>query len=221
MISFSNDYSEGAHINIIKALTETNLEQTVGYGEDIYTLEAYDRIKKSLDCENCHIRFLVGGTQTNLVVISHLLRPHQAVISSDLGHINVHETGAIEGTGHKVLTNKGVDGKLTPELIKEVLDIHTDAHMVQPKMVYLSNPNEIGAIYSKKELEDIYSFCKEHNLYFYIDGARLSSAIASTKNDIKLSDYKNLCDVLYIGGTKSGALFGEAVVFQFFHKDYL
>ena len=213
MISFSNDYSEGAHINIIKALTETNLEQTVGYGEDIYTLEAYDRIKKSLDCENCHIRFLVGGTQTNLVVISHLLRPHQAVISSDLGHINVHETGAIEGTGHKVLTNKGVDGKLTPELIKEVLDIHTDAHMVQPKMVYLSNPNEIGAIYSKKELEDIYSFCKEHNLYFYIDGARLSSAIASIKNDIKLSDYKNLCDVLYIGGTKSGALFGEAVVF--------
>lgn len=213
MISFNNDYSEGAHQNIIQALTTTNLEQTDGYGEDIYTLKAYEKIKKSLDCEDCHVRFLVGGTQTNLVVISHILKPYQAVISSDIGHINVHETGAIEGSGHKVLTAKGIDGKLTPELIQNILDIHTDAHMVQPKMVYISNPNEIGALYTKKELEEIYSFCKKKNLYFYIDGARLSSALASIKNDINLSDYKNLCDVLYIGGTKSGALFGEAVVF--------
>lgn len=213
MISFNNDYSEGAHSNIIQALTTTNLEQTDGYGEDIYTLKAYEKIKKSLDCEDCHIRFLVGGTQTNLVVISHILKPYQAVISSDIGHINVHETGAIEGSGHKVLTAKGIDGKLTPELIQNILDIHTDAHMVQPKMVYISNPNEIGALYTKKELEEIYSFCKKKNLYFYIDGARLSSALASIKNDINLSDYKNLCDALYIGGTKSGALFGEAVVF--------
>lgn len=193
--------------------TVTNLEQTDGYGEDIYTLKAYEKIKKSLDCEDCHIRFLVGGTQTNLVVISHILKPYQAVISSDIGHINVHETGAIEGSGHKVLTAKGIDGKLTPKLIQNILDIHTDAHMVQPKMVYISNPNEIGALYTKKELEEIYSFCKKKNLYFYIDGARLSSALVSIKNDINLSDYKNLCDVLYIGGTKSGALFGEAVVF--------
>ncbi len=219
MISFNNDYSEGAHSNIIQALTKTNLEQTNGYGEDIYTLKAYEKIKKSLDCEDCHIRFLVGGTQTNLVVISHILKPYQAVISSDIGHINVHETGAIEGSGHKILTAKGIDGKLTPELIQNILDIHTDAHMVQPKMVYISNPNEIGALYTKDELEKIYSFCKEKNLYFYIDGARLSSALASIKNDINLSDYKNLCDVLYIGGTKSGALFGEAVVF--FNKNLI
>ena len=220
MISFNNDYSEGAHLNIIQALTRTNLEQTDGYGEDPYSLKAYEKIKKSLNCEDCHIRFLVGGTQTNLVVISHLLKPYQAVISSDIGHINVHETGAIEGSGHKVLvTAKGVDGKLNPKLIQEVLDFHTDAHMVQPKMVYISNPNEIGALYTKDELEKIYSFCKEKNLYFYIDGARLSSALASIKNDINLSDYKNLCDVLYIGGTKSGALFGEAVVF--FNKNLI
>lgn len=219
MISFNNDYSEGAHSNIIQALTKTNLEQTNGYGEDIYTLKAYEKIKKSLDCEDCHIRFLVGGTQTNLVVISHILKPYQAVISSDIGHINVHETGAIEGSGHKILTAKGIDGKLTPELIQNILDIHTDAHMVQPKIVYISNPNEIGALYTKDELEKIYSFCKEKNLYFYIDGARLSSALASIKNDINLSDYKNLCDVLYIGGTKSGALFGEAVVF--FNKNLI
>lgn len=219
MISFTNDYSEGAHINIIKALTNSNLEQTDGYGEDIYTAKAYEKIEEALGTKDCHIRFLVGGTQTNLVVISHLLKPYQAVISSDVGHINVHETGAIEGTGHKVLTAKGIDGKLTPELINSILEIHTDAHMVQPKMVYISNPNELGAIYSKEELNNIYDFCKKNNLYFYIDGARLSSALASTKNDISLSDYKDLCDVLYIGGTKSGALFGEAVVF--FNKNLI
>ncbi|NME36630.1 MULTISPECIES: low specificity L-threonine aldolase [Fusobacterium] len=214
MISFNNDYSEGAHPNILNALIETNFEQTDGYGEDYYTNLAYEKIKTALNCGDSHIRFLVGGTQTNLVVISHLLRPHQAVISSDVGHINVHETGAIEGTGHKVLTTEKIkDGKLTPETIKKVLDIHTDAHMVQPKMVYLSNPNELGAIYTKEELKNIYEFCKENNLYFYIDGARLSSALASEKNDIDLSDYKDLCDILYIGATKSGALFGEAVVF--------
>lgn len=213
MISFKNDYSEGAHFRIIDAFMKSNLEQTDGYGEDPYTLEAYDNIKKHLQAPDCHIRFLVGGTQTNLTVISHMLRPHQSVISAETGHVNSHETGAIEYTGHKVELIPAPEGKLNPELVKKVLSTHTDAHNVEPKMVYVSNPNELGAIYSKKELKDLYDTCKDNGLYLFVDGARLASAVTSDHNDIEFKDYKYLCDVLYVGGTKCGAMFGEAVVF--------
>lgn len=213
MISFKNDYSEGAHPQIMDVLLKSNLIQTDGYGEDEYTFEAYKNMKKKLKCENCHIRFLVGGTQTNLTVISHILRPYQAVISAETGHINSHETGAIESTGHKVRLIGTKDGKLNPQLIKNVLSCHTDAHNVEPKMVYISNPNELGVLYKKEELKSLFKFCKENGLYLFIDGARLASALTSEDNDILFEDYKDLCDVLYVGGTKCGAYFGEAVIF--------
>lgn len=213
MISFKNDYSEGAHPRVLEALVRTNLEQTDGYGEDPYTLEAYERIKEKIQCKDCNIRFIVGGTQTNLLVISQILRPHQSVISAETGHINGHETGAIEATGHKVELIPAPEGKLTPALVEKVLSLHTDAHNVEPKMVYISNPTEIGTLYKKAELEALYSCCKEHGLYLFMDGARLASALTSEYNDIALSDYPKMTDVFYIGGTKCGALFGEVAVF--------
>lgn len=213
MISFKNDYSEGAHPKIIEALLKTNLLQTDGYSEDEYTKEAYDNIKNKLKCNSCYIRFLVGGTQTNLTVISHVLKPYQAVISAETGHINSHETGAIEATGHKIRLIKTEDGKLSPKVIDSLLSSHTDAHNVEPKMVYISNPNELGVIYKKKELELLFQYCKKKGLYLFIDGARLASALASSNNDILFEDYKKLCDILYIGGTKCGAYFGEGVIF--------
>ncbi len=213
MISFKNDYSEGAHPRVLEALIKTNLEQTDGYGEDPYTLEAYELIKEKIQCRDCDVRFIVGGTQTNMLVISHILRPHQSVISAETGHINGHETGAIEATGHKVELVPAPEGKLTPELVKSILDKHTDAHNVEPKMVYISNPTEIGTLYKKAELEALYNFCKENGLYLFMDGARLASALTSEYNDIELSDYPKFTDVFYIGGTKCGALFGETAVF--------
>lgn len=212
MISFKNDYSEGAYPGILEALMSSNFEQTDGYGEDYHTENACRLIKERMKYENCSIYFLVGGTQTNLTVISHILRPYEAVIACNTGHINVHETGAIEATGHKVIVQKSADGKLTPELIKLALDAHTDLHMVYPKMVYISNPTEVGTLYSKRELEAIKEICSENKLYLFIDGARLASALTSDINDVELSDYPRISDVFYIGGTKSGALFGEAVV---------
>lgn len=213
MISFKNDYSEGAHPRVLEALIKTNLEQTDGYGEDPYTLEAYELIKEKIQCRDCDVRFIVGGTQTNMLVISHILRPHQSVISAETGHINGHETGAIEATGHKVELVPAPEGKLTPELVKSILDKHTDAHNVEPKMVYISNPTEIGTLYKKAELEALYNFCKDNGLYLFMDGARLASALTSEYNDIELSDYPKFTDVFYIGGTKCGALFGEVAVF--------
>lgn len=213
MISFKNDYSEGAHSRVLEALIKTNFEQTDGYGEDPYTLEAYELIKEKIQCKDCNIRFIVGGTQTNMLTISHVLRPYQSVISAESGHINGHETGAIEATGHKVELIPAPEGKLTPELVEKVLSIHTDAHNVQPKMVYISNPTEIGTLYKKAELEALYNCCKKHGLYLFMDGARLASALTSEYNDIALSDYPKYTDMFYIGGTKCGALFGEVIVF--------
>lgn len=212
MISFKNDYSEGAYPGILEAMISCNLEQTDGYGEDYHTENACRLIKEKMNYEACSIYFLVGGTQTNLTVISHILRPYEAVIACNTGHINVHETGAIEATGHKVIAQKSSDGKLTPELIKIALAEHTDLHMVYPKMVYISNPTEVGTLYSKNELEAINEVCREQKLYLFIDGARLASALTSDINDVALSDYPRLSDIFYIGGTKAGALFGEAVV---------
>lgn len=214
MVSFKNDYSEGVLPVIMEALLKTNLEQTVGYGEDEYTAKGIEAIKKAINFEDCYVRLLVGGTQTNLLTISHILRPYEAVIAADTGHISVHEAGAIEATGHKVieLATNG-DGKISLDMIKKVYDVHkNDFHMVKPKMVYISNATEMGNTYTKKELEAISEVCKKHNLYLYLDGARMASAIASERGDISYEDYAKYCDLFYIGGTKCGLLFGEALV---------
>lgn len=214
MISFKNDYSEGALPCVMEALLKTNLEQTVGYGEDEYTNMGIEAIKKAIDCKDAYIRLLVGGTQTNLLTISHILRPYEAVIAADTGHISVHEAGAIEATGHKVIEilTDG-NGKISKEQIKNIYEKHEfDFHMVKPKMVYISNPTELGTLYTKKELEEISNYCKEVGMYLYLDGARLACALASEKNDIELTDYPKYCDAFYIGGTKCGLLFGEALV---------
>lgn len=212
MYSFKNDYSEGAHPNILRALIESNMEQEDGYGEDKYTLDAINLLKEKLQSNDVDIHMFCGGTQTNLTVISAFLRPHEAVIAANTAHVLVHETGAIEATGHKVISIKVDDGKLKPIHIKMVIDEHTDEHMVKPKLVYISNPTEIGTIYKKQELKDLYDFCNKNNIILYVDGARLGSALCSKENDIKLSDLPKLTDAFYIGGTKNGALIGEAFV---------
>ncbi|MBX4263439.1 threonine aldolase family protein [Clostridium estertheticum] len=212
MYSFKNDYSEGAHPNILKALVKSNMVQTEGYGEDKYSIGAIKLLKDKLKCNDIDIHMFCGGTQTNLTAISAFLRPHEAVISANTGHVLVHETGAIEATGHKVISIKVEDGKLKPTHIQMVIDEHTDEHMVKPKMVYISNPTEIGTIYKKQELKDLYDFCTKNNIILYVDGARLGSALCSKENDIEISDLPKLADVFYIGGTKNGALLGEALV---------
>lgn len=212
MYSFTNDYSEGAHPRILQAMLEANLIQNTGYSLDAHTSHAIELIKEEINCREADIHIIVGGTQTNLITISAALRPYQAVISPSTGHINVHETGAIEATGHKVLSVPAADGKLTPALVQEVLDFHTDEHMVQPKMVYISNSTEIGTQYTKSELEALSRFCRLHDLYLFMDGARMGAALTSPVNDLTLEDIARLTDVFYIGGTKNGALFGEALI---------
>lgn len=212
MYSFKNDYSEGAHSRVLDALLKTNLEQSDGYGTDEYTKKAINILKNRIECDNVDIHLLVGGTQVNLTAISAFLRPHQAVIGANTSHINCHETGAIEATGHKVITMETDDGKLTSDLIQRVVDAHTDEHMVQPKLVYISNSTELGTLYTKSELEELHKCCKKNNLIFYLDGARLGSALVSEESDLTLADIGRLVDAFYIGGTKNGALFGEALV---------
>ncbi|MEZ2715954.1 threonine aldolase [Niallia circulans] len=214
MYSFNNDYSEGAHPRILQALLESNLQQEIGYGQDSFTHKAVEILKEKLNCEEVDVHLLVGGTQTNLIAISAFLRPHEAAIAAKSGHIFVHETGAIEATGHKVLTVDTENGKLTPSLIQKVLDEHTDEHMVKPKLVYISNSTEIGTIYSKSELKQLSEFCQKNQLLFYMDGARLGSALCAKDNDLTLSDLPRLLDAFYIGGTKNGALMGEALVLK-------
>lgn len=216
MIQFQCDYNEGAHPLIIKRLTETNMEQTVGYGEDPHCEEARRLIKQACQSDNADVHFLVGGTQANTTVIAHILRPYQGVLAAMSGHINVHETGAIESTGHKVLAIPTEDGKLTAKQIDEAMQahIHEDGpeHMVQPGMVYLSFPTEIGTIYSHDELKAIRTVCNKYDLPLFVDGARLGYGLCSPECDLTLPQLAQLADVFYIGGTKVGALFGEAVV---------
>jgi threonine aldolase len=212
MYSFKNDYSEGTHPTILNALLETNLEQDEGYGEDRYSKKAIELIKDKIRTEDVDIHFISGGTQTNLIAISAFLRPHEAAIAVGSGHILGHETGAIEATGHKILSVEGKDGKLSPSDLQGVLDGHPDEHMVKPKLVYISNSTEIGSIYTKSELQNLHDFCQRNQLILYMDGARLGSALCSEENDLQLSDLPNLVDAFYIGGTKNGALIGEALV---------
>lgn len=216
MIQFQCDYNEGAHPKIMERLMETNLCQTVGYGLDEYCNHARTLIKEACQTPDADVHFLVGGTQTNATVISSILRPFQGVICAETGHINVHETGAIEHTGHKCLALPAQGGKITASQINEVLQANADdpepEHMVQPAMVYISFPTEVGTIYTKQELTDIYAVCQKFNAPLFIDGARLGYGLTSPECDVTLAEFAHLCDVFYIGGTKVGALFGEAVV---------
>ena len=216
MIRFECDYLEGAHPRILELLTETNFEQTPGYGTDVYCEKARSIIKEKCSCPNADVHFLVGGTQTNTTVIASILRPYQGVLCADTGHINVHETGAIEATGHKVMPISSDDGKITAKDIEDAYNAHhsdpTAEHMVQPGMVYISHPTENGTLYTKSELEAINSVCEKYSLPLFLDGARLGYGLTADGCDLTLEDIAHLCDVFYIGGTKVGALFGEAVV---------
>ncbi len=216
MIYFNCDYNEGAHPDILKRLSDSNFEQSPGYGNDTHCKNAKELILAACGNPDADIYFMVGGTPANLTTVSAALRPHQGVISADTGHINVHESGAIEATGHKVLALPGVEGKITAAQVKEVVDSHNSdgarTHTVQPKMVYISHPTELGTLYTKAELEALSAVCKANGLYLYLDGARMGYALTSDKNDLQLSDFAQLCDAFYIGGTKVGALFGEALL---------
>ncbi len=216
MIRFECDYTEGAHERIIKRLMQTNEEQTAGYGLDDHCEKARTYIRTACRAENADIHFLVGGTQTNTTIIASILRPHQGAVAAITGHIAVHETGAIEATGHKVLTLPSDDGKIQAHQVKELYDAHwndvTHEHMVQPGLVYISHPTENGTTYSKAELAALSKVCRECGLPLVIDGARLGYGLAAAGSDLSLPDIAGLCDVFYIGGTKVGALLGEAVV---------
>lgn len=216
MIYFHNDYSEGCHAKVLEKLIATNLEQTPGYGEDHYCAEAADMIRKACGGGDLAVHFLVGGTQANLTVIAAALRPHQAAVCADSGHINTHETGAVEATGHKVIALPSAAGKITAAQVRTVVEMHRASgsveHEAQPKLVYLSTPTELGTLYNLAELEALSKTCKELGLYLFVDGARLGYGLAAADNDVTLQDLARLCDVFYIGGTKVGALFGEAVV---------
>lgn len=217
MISFTCDYTEGAHPAILQRLAETNMIQQPGYGEDEFTISAKAKIREAIGCPDADVTFLVGGTQANSTIIDAILAHHEGVIAAHTGHIAVHEAGAVELFGHKVLTLPAHDGKLKPEELRTYLKAFyadpTYTHMVQPGMVYISFPSEYGTIYSRSELEAIRTICREYDLWFFIDGARLGYGLASDSADIDLKELAQLCDVFYIGGTKVGALCGEAVVF--------
>lgn len=216
MIRFNCDYSEGAYPRILEKLAQTNLEQAPGYGQDTYCRQAADLIKSLCQTPQAEVHFLAGGTQTNLTVIAACLRPYQTVISADSGHINVHETGAIEATGHRILTVPEQNGKLTAEQIARCCKEHwlddNPEFAPQPKLVYISFPTEYGTLYSKEELSAIRRVCDENNLFLFADGARLGYGLEAPGNDVTLADLAACCDVFYIGGTKIGALLGEAVV---------
>ena len=215
---FNCDYNEGAYPPIINRMAETNMCQSIGYSEDEYSEEARNIIRGLCGAPDAAVHILVGGTQANLTVISAALRSHQGVISAATGHISVHETGAIEATGHKVLTINTEDGLLTAEMVEKLCHDHyvdeAFEHMVQPGMVYISSPSELGTVYSRKALSDLRKVCDKYGLLLYMDGARLGYGMTAAENDIDLPFLYNVCDVFYIGGTKQGALMGEAVVIR-------
>lgn len=217
MVFFDSDYIAGAHPKVLQRLTETNLEATPGYGLDPYCEDAKTRIRQAAACPDAEIYFLVGGTQTNAVVIASLLASYEGVVSADTGHVSIHEAGAIEYTGHKVLPIPHRNGKLDPQDLRSYLErFYADGnheHMVFPGMVYISHPTEYGTLYSLEELWALSGICREYEIPLYLDGARLGYGLASRSADVTLPDIAELTDAFYIGGTKVGALFGEAVVF--------
>lgn len=215
-LNFASDYMKGAHPAILERLAQTNMMETPGYGHDPFSESARRKIREACGCPRAEVEFLVGGTQTNATVIDALLRPWQGVVAAQTGHIATHEAGAIEAGGHKVLTLPHTNGKLDPAVVRAYLaDFHADGnrdHMVAPGMVYISHPTEYGTLYSKKDLQEMRAVCDDYGIPLYLDGARLGYALACPENDLSLCDLADLCDVFYIGGTKCGALFGEAVV---------
>ena len=217
MLSFENDYSEGAHPAILQRFVETNLEQVPGYGSDPYCDSAKEKIRAACNCPDAEIFFLVGGTQTNAVVIDSMLQAYEGVVSAQTGHVNAHEAGAIEYTGHKVLSIPQYDGKMKASDLEAYLKTfwqdESHEHMVFPGMVYISHPTEYGTLYTKQELTDLSAICRRYEIPLYLDGARLGYGLMSKHTDVTLPDIAELCDVFYIGGTKVGALCGEAVVF--------
>lgn len=216
MLHFDCDYMEGAHPEVMRRLVETNLEQTPGYGYDPYTARACELIRRECGAPDAEVHLLVGGTQTNATVIDGVLRRHEGVLAAESGHINVHEAGAIEAAGHKVLVLPQHDGKVRATDVERYLDTfyrdETCDHMVFPGMLYVSHPTEFGTLYSLQEMEELHDVCHRHHIPLYLDGARLSYALAAEENTLTLRDIARLCDIFYIGGTKTGTLFGEAVV---------
>ena len=216
MLYFHNDYNEACHEAVLKKIQDNMGKQMGGYSEDISCARAASLIRQLCEKDDLAVHFLVGGTQTNLTVIAASLRPHQAALGAETAHINVHETGAIEATGHKVIGLPTVDGKIKPEQIRDAMEAHyadsAHEHIPQPKLVYISNTTELGTHYSLDELQAISDVCKAYKLYLFVDGARLGYALAAKGNDVTFADLARLTDVFYIGGTKVGALFGEAVV---------
>jgi threonine aldolase len=208
--SFKNDYSEGAHPNILRALTESNNVQQSGYGDDMFTTQATDLIRRKLKNQQAAVHLVSGGTQANLTVISSVLKPYESVVSAATGHINHHETGAIEATGVRIEAIATEDGKLSPELINAFLETVEQVHMRLPRMVYISQSTEVGTHYMKEELIALWNFCRRRDLYLFMDGARLASGLDAS--DMQFSDLGKYTDVFYIGGTKNGALLGEAIV---------
>lgn len=216
MIHFESDYLEGACPEILERLVETNMDKTEGYGEDPYCESARDKIRKACKCPDAEIHFLVGGTQTNMTVIKALLKTYEGVMDAPTGHISQHEAGAIEFTGHKVFPLPSEEGKISAAEVKKFMDDFLKDgnrdHMVRPGMVYISHPTELGTLYTKKELTDLSKVCREYGIPLFMDGARLGYGLMATDTDVTLPDIAELCDIFYIGGTKVGALFGEAVV---------
>jgi threonine aldolase len=210
--SFFDDYSEGAHPRILEVLEDTNLAQEIGYGDDSLSNEAVRLIRRTLHAQQVDVHFVSGGTQANLIALAAVLKPYESVIAVSSAHINIHEAGAVEATGHKINAVDGADGKLTPAAIRRTVAQHTDEHMVKPRAVFVSQATELGTVYSKAELEEILKTCAEAGLYLYLDGARLGSAIVSRESDLNFADLPFLADIFYIGGTKNGALLGEALV---------
>ena len=217
MLSFENDYSQGAHEKILQCLVETNREAASGYGTDPYTERAKEKIRQACECPQAEVHFLVGGTQTNQNVIDAMLEGYEGVVAAESGHVSQHEAGAIEYSGHKVLTLPQEEGKIAASQLKQYLAAffadENHEHMVFPGMVYISHPTEYGTLYSKNELEALSDVCHQYDIPLYLDGARLGYALASYETDVTLPNIARLCDAFYIGGTKVGALFGEAVVF--------
>ena len=212
MYYLKNDYSQGCHPKLLEALTQTNLEATSGYGIDPYCEQAAARIRETFSCPQADVHFLVGGTPANLILIDHALRSYEAALTVSTGHIAVHEASSVEATGHEVLTYPAQDGKVTPAIIEQALIDNPDEHTATPGLVYISDATEIGTIYTKAELEALHACCQAHGLYLYLDGARLGTALTSPENDLRPQDLPRLTDAFYIGGTKNGAMFGEAMV---------
>lgn len=212
MLFLKNDYSLGAHPTVLDALIKTNMVYADGYGMDEFCAEASTKILKRIGCLSAEVHFLPGGTQTNMTAIAAFLRPHEAAISPETGHICCHETGAIEATGHKIIHVPSEDGKIRPEQIDEVMLFHEDEHYVKPRLLYISDSTETGAFYKKAELLELRKVCNRHHLLLYLDGARLAMALTAPGNDVVLEDLPKIADAFYIGGTKCGALFGEALI---------